>query len=275
MIGALVIVFREIIEAGLIVGIVLGMTRGVPGRGAYVAGGVAAGVLGASILALFAGAVSEAFSGRGQEILNAGVLCVAVLMLTWHNAWMARHGVELAAESKALGRSVKDGSRPLMALAIVCGVAVLREGSELVLFLYSIVASGTSVAELSVGFVLGVGAGVVLSAVSYLGLVAIPSRYIFKVTGVLIILLAAGMAGRAVVYVYNAGLIAGLGPDLWDTSGFVSDDSILGRVLSTLMGYTDRPTALQAVAYLGTVLFMVTVAKAGGPARRPQLAQKA
>src|SRR6266550_452131 len=98
MFGALVIVFREVIEAGLIIGIVLAATRGVGGRGQWVAGGVVAGALGAGIVALFAEAIADAFEGSGQELFNASVLGAAVLMLMWHAAWMARHGREMAAE---------------------------------------------------------------------------------------------------------------------------------------------------------------------------------
>jgi len=96
MLGALVIVFREAIEAGLIVGIVLAATRGVPNRAAWVGLGIGVGAVGAGIIALFAEAISGAFEGAGQELLNASVLGAAVVMLMWHNAWMARHGRELA-----------------------------------------------------------------------------------------------------------------------------------------------------------------------------------
>lgn len=92
MLGSLIIVFREVIEAGLVIGIVLAATRGIAGRGWWVAGGIAAGVTGAAIAAAFAGALSTAFSGNGQDIFSASILCVAVLMLAWHVIWMARHG---------------------------------------------------------------------------------------------------------------------------------------------------------------------------------------
>ena len=142
MLGALVIVFREVLEAGLIIGIVMAASRGAPGRGAWIAAGVLAGVVGAGIIALFAGAIADAFEGSGQELLNATVLGAAVLMLMWHNAWMARHGRELAAEMSAVGAAVSAGQRPMTALAVVVGLAVLREGSETVLFLYGIAAGG-------------------------------------------------------------------------------------------------------------------------------------
>src|SRR5579863_6580657 len=141
MLASLVIVFREVIEAGLIVGIVLAATRSVPRRGWWVAGGVFAGTLGACLVAAFAGELGALFNGSGQELFNATILLVAVGMLTWHNAWMAGHGRELAHDVRAVGSAVAAGDRPLTALAVVVGVAVLREGSEVVLFLYGIFAA--------------------------------------------------------------------------------------------------------------------------------------
>jgi high-affinity iron transporter len=265
MIGALVIVFREVIEAGMIVGIVLAATRGVAGRGAYVSGGVGAGVAGAAIVAAFAGTISDAFEGAGQELLNAAVLAIAVVMLTWHNVWMARHGREIAAQMHSLGVAVSDGSRPLMALAVVVGAAVLREGAEVVLFLYGIVASGTTANSMLVGGLLGLAGGVALSGLTYFGLLAIPSRYIFSVTSVLIALLAAGMAAQSVAYLNAAGSLTILDRVLWDTSAVLPEDGIAGRLLHTLIGYTAQPTGLQLIAYAATLAVMAVLMRIARP----------
>jgi high-affinity iron transporter len=272
MLGALVIVFREVIEAGLIIGIVLAATRGVPGRGNWVAAGVAAGALGAGVVALFAEAIANAFEGSGQELLNASVLGAAVVMLMWHTAWMARHGREMAAEMAAVGAAVTAGQRPMTALAVVVGLAVLREGSEVVLFLYGVLAAGTSGSSLFVGGLLGLAAGAAFTALTYYGLLSIPTRYIFAVTSVLIALLAAGMAAQAVQYLDNAGVISVLGRRLWDSSGVLPQDGMLGRLLHTLIGYTDRPTELQLLAYLGTLALMAALAWVATPARSPRTA---
>ena len=256
MLGALIIVFREVIEAGLIIGIVLAATRGVSGRARWVTTGVVGGVLGAAVVALFAGAISEAFEGAGQELFNASVLGIAVIMLMWHNAWMAWHGREIAAEMRSVGTAVSEGARPLTALAIVVGLAVLREGSEVVLFLYGIMASGTSGMSLLVGGVLGVAAGGLFTALTYFGLLAIPTRYIFSVTSWLIALLAAGMAAQAVQFLNNGGLLLVLGRTMWDTSWLLSEGSIMGKLMHTLIGYTERPTELQLVVYIGTLFAM-------------------
>jgi len=256
MLGALIIVFREVIEAGLIVGIVMAATRGVPDRSRWIMIGIGAGVLGAAIVAMFAGVISEAFQGAGQELFNASVLGVAVIMLMWHNAWMARHGREIADEMRRVGTAVSEGAKPLTALAIVVGLAVLREGSEVVLFLYGIMASGTSGSALLVGGLLGIAAGAAFSALTYLGLLAIPSRYIFSVTSWLIALLAAGMAAQAVQFLTNAGLVVALDRTLWDTSWLLSEKSIFGRLLHTLIGYIDRPTEMQLLVYVATLSAM-------------------
>ncbi len=256
MLGALIIVFREVIEAGLIVGIVMAATRGVPTRGRWINIGIGSGVLGAAIVALFAGVISQAFEGSGQELFNASVLGVAVVMLMWHNAWMARHGREIAAEMRSIGTAVSEGAKPLTALAIVVGIAVLREGSEVVLFLYGIMAQGTSGSALLAGGVLGIAAGAAFSGLTYMGLLAIPTRHIFTVTTWLIALLAAGMAAQSVQFLNNAGFAEVLGRTVWDTSWLLSEGSILGRMLHALIGYTERPTELQLAVYLGTLFAM-------------------
>jgi high-affinity iron transporter len=256
MLGALIIVFREVIEAGLIVGIVMAATRGVPDRSRWIMIGIGAGVLGAAIVAMFAGVISEAFQGAGQELFNASVLGVAVIMLMWHNAWMARHGREIADEMRRVGTAVSEGAKPLTALAIVVGLAVLREGSEVVLFLYGILASGTTVSSLLTGGLLGIAAGAAFSALTYFGLLAIPNRYIFSVTSWLIALLAAGMAAQSVQFLNNAGLVVALDHTVWDTSWLLSEGSIFGRLLHALIGYTERPTEMQLVVYVCILIAM-------------------
>ena len=119
----------------------------------------AVGILGACVVAIFAGALSNLFAGMGQELFNAAILSVAVVMLTWHNVWMARHGSELAGELRSAGQAVVEGSKSLLALAVVVGVAVLREGSEVVLFLYGVIAGGDSGWDVAFGGFAGLALG--------------------------------------------------------------------------------------------------------------------
>jgi high-affinity iron transporter len=262
MLGALIIVFREVIEAGLIVGIVLAVTATIPARGRWIAGGVAAGVAGAVVVAAFAEALSRALAGVGQELFNAGILALAVVMLAWHNIWMARHGKELAAHIGDVGRAVSDGSRSLLALAVVVGVAVLREGSEVALFLYGLaISGGSTAAELLAGAALGLALGAGLTGLTYYGLVKIPARHLFGVTSVLVTFLAAGLAAQCVAFLQQAGFADVLQQTAWDTSWLLSDSSLAGRVLHTLIGYADQPSELQVVVYGLTIALIVGLTK--------------
>lgn len=262
MLASLLIVFREVLEAGLIVGVVAAATRGIAGRWRWIFGGIAAGVLGASLLAVFAGALSAAFAGNGQEVFNACVLIVAVLMLSWHQLWMASHGREMARQVRAVGQAVALGQKSMLAVGIVVAVAVLREGSEVVLFLYGIAASTQQgPVPLLIGGVLGVACGAVVSWLLYRGLVAIPLQRLFSVTGWLIALLAAGMAGQAAAILAGADLIPSWGYQLWDTSWLLPEDGLFGRALHALVGYSDRPLGAQLAAYLAVLGTLVLAAR--------------
>jgi high-affinity iron transporter len=258
VLAALIIVFREVFEAGLIIGIVLAVTGSVPHRNRWIGGGVLAGALAACIVAAFAGALSQLFAGMGQELFNAAILGLAVIMLTWHNVWMARHGREMAGEIRAVGQAVADGTKSLLALAVVVGVAVLREGSEVALFLYGVAASdGGSALSLAIGGVIGLALGGAVCLLTYFGLMRIPPRALFATTTVLITLLAAGMAAQAVAFLERANWPNSLDTVVWDSSWLLSDKSIAGRTMHTLIGYTDQPTGMQLLVYVAVLIVTV------------------
>ena len=202
--------------------------------------------------------------------LNAAVLFAAVAMLGWHNIWMTRHGRELTLAANQLGVAVRAGTRPLWAVSFAVGLAVLREGSEVVLFLYGIAAAGDGgLASFAIGGTLGLLAGVTAGAALYLGLVSIPLRHLFAVTSWLVLLLAAGMASQAAAFLMQADLLPPLGLDLWDTSFLLSEQSLPGRVLHTLIGYTAQPTGVQLVFYLATLLVIGGLMRLVGNATPP------
>ncbi len=269
MLATAIIVFREVLEAALVVSIVLAATRGVFRRGLWVSGGVLGGLAGATAVALFAEAISAAASGVGQELFNAAVLFVAVVMLGWHNIWMSQHGRELANNLKSVGEAVRGGASPMHVLAAVVAVAVLREGSELVLFLYGIAASESGASSgMLTGALVGVAAGAAVGAALYLGLLRIPSRRLFAVTGWMILLLAAGMASQGAAFLVQADILPTLGERVWDTARLISDEGVPGRVLHALIGYTARPYGIQVLFYLVTLGGIVALMKIVNGAKR-------
>jgi high-affinity iron transporter len=269
MLGAGIIVFREVLEAGLIVGIVMAASAGAPRRGFWISCGLAAGIVGAAVVALFAAEIAAAAAGIGQELMNATILLLAVGMLGWHNIWMSRHGRELAATAHALGGAVISGARPLYVLAVVTGLAVLREGSETVLFLYGLAAGGGLTAgSLIAGGALGVVGGIAVGAALYFGLLRIPTRRLFVVTGWMILLLAAGMASQAAGFLVQADLLPPFGDAVWDTSSVLTEDSVLGKALHTLVGYVSRPDGIQILFYIITLAGIWLLTRAvGGPVK--------
>ena len=255
MFGTALIVFREVLEAALIVGIVGAATRGIAGRSRWIAGGIAAGIVGSIAVAGGAEVLAQLAEGMGQELFNAAVLGVAVVMLAWHNIWMSVHGRELAAEAKKVGGDIRSGARTLSVLLVVIAVAVLREGSETVLFLYGVALSGEhSATAMAIGGVLGLGGGALVGYMLFHGLLRIPIRHFFTATSVLVLLLAAGMASQAARFLIQANVLPSLAAPLWDTSSVISNSSLAGKVLQGLVGYDAQPAGMQLAFYITALL---------------------
>jgi high-affinity iron transporter len=271
MYSSALIVFREVLEAALVVTIVLAAARGVKGRGAVVAIGLTAGLLGALGVAFLADTIAGLFEGMGQEVFNATVLLLAVLMLGWHNIWMSSHAKSNKLGFENIGASVREGSKPPYVLSVAVALAVLREGSEIVLFLHGVAASGQGSAGMLTGGVVGLLLGALFGAMLYLGLLRIPARHIFKVMSWMILLLAAGMASQAVGFLMQAGYLPDQQP-LWNTSGLLPVHSIFGQLMHILVGYDARPTALQLAMYVATIAVIILGMKTAG-ATRPQPAK--
>jgi high-affinity iron transporter len=271
MLATAVIMFREVLEASLIIAIVLGASRGIAGRGRWISAGIVLGLLGASIVAIMANVASSEFSGNGQAILNAVILLGAVAMLTWHNVWMSAHGRQLSSEVKAVGMDVQSGQRPLAALLVITMVAVMREGSEAVLFLWAIATSGEQDLNMVMGGLGGVFAGIMVGLLLYIGLLRIPVRYFFSITGWLILLLASGLAAQAAGFLNQIGLLPSLGNGVWNTTDILDQSSLVGQLLHILVGYIARPSGIQIVFYIGTFLTILTLMRAYGGSRGRQV----
>lgn len=255
MFSAALIVFRESLEAALFVGIVAAATRGLPGRGRWLGAGVGLGVLGAVLLALMAEQIGAAFDGIGQDLLNIGVLTLALGMLLWHCLWVSTHSHEMVSEARQIGSAVQTGTRKPWALIVAVALAVLREGAETVLFVAGsasadggLEAPGVLGAS-SVGLALGAGLGWLV----YAGLSRIPVKHLFNATNVLIAILAASIASQLMRALAQAGLLEAWSSPLWDSSHWLSPDSSLGTLAHALVGYDARPSAAQLASYLGVL----------------------
>lgn len=273
MFTTVLIVFRESLEAALLVGVVAAATRGLVGRARWLSFGVAAGVVGAVLLALMAGQLSGWLDGLGQDAVNIGVLTIALAMLLWHCIWVSTHTRQMVTEARSLGQAVQQGQRPPWALLVVVALAVLREGAETVLFVSgSLTSSSTSGGTLFSAVLIGIALGAALGAVIYAGLTQVPTRHVFSVTNVLIALLAASLASQLVRALAQAGLLQSWTTPVWDTSGVLAQDSAAGTFMHALVGYDARPSAAQLTAYVAVlaVIYLGTrLLRSTAPLARP------
>lgn len=261
MFGAGLIVFRESLEAALLIGIMAAATRGLAKRNLWIVIGISAGLIGSFVVAGLTEYIAQLANGGGQELFNAAILGIAVVMIGWHNIWMASHGAEMASKAKQVGADIRDGAQELSAIAIVVALAVLREGSETVLFLQGIASSEQSQADtVLIGGAFGLVAGAALGFVIYAGLVRIPIRKLFAVTSALLVLVAAGLAGQMARFLIQGDWVPSLASPLWDSTNILPINSVLGSALHILIGYESRPSGTQVLFYMATVICIVVAA---------------
>lgn len=261
MLQIIIVVFREILEISLIVGILTAVTKNIPGRTKWIASGLLIGLTGSAALAFFTDKISETFDGLGQEIFNGIILATAAIMISWTVIWMQKHAKSISGELKHLSKSIKDGKAPLYSLLFVVLFSTLREGAEVVLFAYSSYISGVAIDQIFLGLFIGLSLGISFGFALYFGMLKIFGKYFFMVTTWILIFLASGIMAQAFGFWINADLLPALGNPLWDTSEILSQTSIFGKFLHIFLGYIDRPAGLQLIAYLVNLSVLATALK--------------
>ena len=249
--GAAFLMTREGLEASLIVGIVLGYLAKTENRRYF--GYIWLGTAAAVALSVAAGAalfftIGE-LEGRSEQIFEGIAMLSAVVVLTWMIFWMRKQAANIKQELEAqLATAIAAGSA--VGLASVVFFAVLREGWETALFLFAISESSTPMAT-GIGAVVGLAISISLGVGIYLGSRRLNLRQFFTVTGLLLIVFAAGLLAHAVHEFQEAGLLPETVEHLWNTNGIVSEDSHFGKFLTALFGYNGDPSALEVGAWLG------------------------
>lgn len=248
---SLLVVLREALEAGIIIALALSYLRKLDQmryRWHVLLGGGAA-----LFLSIAAGAAlelsSRSISGRAMEIMEGSAMLFAAAMLTLMIFWMARQAATLGANLRQDVRRALERGSPLT-LSLLAFTAVGREGLETVLFLFA-GSTTTSTSLYWLGAAIGLLIAMFLAYLIYLGSARLPLKAFFNVTGVLLIVLAAGLISNGLKELLEAGVITSLGPHVWDTYNYVPDNSQLGRFLATVLGYDSSPHLFALVAYVG------------------------
>ena len=256
MFSITVVIFREVFEISLIAGVLLAATRGTVGRRRWISWGIACGAAASVILAFFTESLSQAMEGTAQEVFNACILFIAAAMIAWTVIWMRVYGRRMTEDMRRIGKQVANNEKPLHTLAVVAGLAALREGSEMVLFTFGILTSGRNVWEAVAGCALGIFLGVLVGTVLYFGLVKVSPKHLFSVTSLLLVFLAAGMVAQALLFLSSVGYVPEWGAAIWDTSSLLPEKSAVGRFLHVLLGYAEKPSGIQLTGYFSTLILI-------------------
>ncbi|EAY9327149.1 iron permease [Salmonella enterica] len=259
MIAVILIVFREVLEAGLIISVILAACKGYKISHLVIAG-ITSGVIFSGLLSLFTNSIENALSGTGQEVFNSALLLTATLMLSWQIVWMSTKGKEMADASRNEVRNILSEGNKNYAIAVVVAIAVMREGSEVVLFMYSIIIStGTSVTAMFTGGIIGVVAGIVFTFLLYRGLILIPLKFIFLLSNIILTFIAAGLASQGIGILSSIDIIPAIKDTVWDSSWLLSDNSWQGGLARAIFGYTSTPSGVQIITWILVATLIISI----------------
>jgi high-affinity iron transporter len=256
MLQIAIVVFREILEIALILGILVSATKEIPNRSKWISSGLFFGLLTAALLAFFTDKISESLDGVGQEFFNGLILITASSMIAWTVLWMQKHAKSISKELREISNSIKTGNKPLYALFFVVFFSVLREGAEIVLFVYSYYISQVNLFDILAGLTIGILLGCSFGYAIYLGMLKLFGKYFFKITTWLLVFISAGIASAGIGFWINAELIPSFINPIFDLSNILPEQSFFGKFLHIFFGYIDQPSATQFFTYLAVVIFL-------------------
>lgn len=254
MLFSFLVTLREGFEIALVVAIVLGYLARTGNRQHF--RDVWTGVAAAAVLAFLVGLVlyltTSSLSGRALEIFEGTTMLIAVVVLTWMVFWMRRQAASIGGELRAQVQvAIQRGS--LFALAGLAFSAVAREGIETALFLFagSAASNGAGLA-FWLGGIAGFAVAGALGYVFYRGSHRLPIGPFFTVTGIVVLVLAAGLVSNGLAELHEGGVLPAIGNERpWDMDHVLSMSTTTGQFLHTLFGYDSAPMWMQIVAFWG------------------------
>ena len=270
MSAAFLIVFREMLEMTLILGMLLAVCRDWADR-VWIALGALLGLCGAWIVALFMEQLEGALDGNGEFLFNAGLLLMASVMLVLTMIWLGRQGVAWRQRTQAVSRQLESGRMPGLPLAMLGFAAVIREGAETVFFMFSLW-HGNQMQALWTGGMFGAVAAFLLGAAVYRQLIKVRLKTLFALMSWLLAFVAAGLASQAVYYLVLMDWLPPLVEHVWDFSSWLPRESLAGTLLRVLFGYDEAPSGMQMLTfflYLALALVLVRRVRHGGAEAAP------
>lgn len=256
MISSFIIIFRETLEAALVIGILLSYLK-VTGQSKYnpiiylsTAAGIIMSIIGAYIFTAIAGG----FEGRAEEIFEGFVMLIGAALLTTMILWMMKQQHSASDIEQKADRYISKGK--LYSLALLVFVSVLREGIESVIFLSALnFSSGSSIAGASLGFI----AAIILGFLIFTGSKKVSLKIFFMLTNILLILFAAGLLAHGIHELQEAFLLPVFIEHLWDINNLFHEKGTLGGIAKGLFGYNGNPSLIEVAAYSSYIIFVAVI----------------
>ena len=254
------VIFRESLEIFLILGVIFAATKNLSKRYYAIFAGVFFGAMGAVVLAYSTSYISSKYDGFGKELFDISLLSLTIIMILFTTIWMRDRGTIIKQEISA---AIEQAETPKTYFLLISMIAALffREGAEIVLFVSGISTSYKfSIFEIFTAASYGLLSSIFFTGITYLGLFKLSGKYIFKITSLLLTLIAAGLVAEVINLFSSIGMFTS--EQYWD-SGWLIDDqnSIAGIVLKSMLGYNARPTKLQIYSYFFTIFSFLLIQK--------------
>ena len=256
MLPTYLLALREGLEAALIIGIVLGALAKIRRNDLSLAvwlgtvSAVGISILTAVLLTSFGMSLEE----TAEQIFEGVTMLIAAGILTWMIFWMSKQARFLKSELEAdvNKAAASTGKRAVFWLAFI---AVVREGVELALFITAAFFAGdqnqlmTNIIQTLAGTILGLGTAALLGWTLFATTVRLDLRRFFQVTGLLLILFAAGLVAHGVHEFNEVGWIPAVVEHIWDLNSIIDETSLGGQLLKTLFGYNGNPSLTEMISY--------------------------
>ncbi len=261
MLSSFLIAFREGLEAFLIVGIIVSYLFKI-GEKKYIKQ-VIFGVIAAIFVSIGLAYIFElafgGFTGRPEEIFEGSVMILAVIILTYMVFWMNRQAAMIRSDIEvSVGEAISKGK--VIGLFFLGFIVVLREGAETVLFFRAISYQASS-KELIIGGVIGIVSSILLALIFFTSTMKVNLSLFFKITGIIIIALAAGLLSTGIHEFQEAGVIPIIKDHIYDVSNILSNESIGGGILKSLLGYNPSPSLLETIIYFLYIIVMFALVR--------------
>jgi high-affinity iron transporter len=257
MLSSFFISFREGLEAFLIIGIIISYLYKINEKryikhvifGALIAIALSIGI--AYIFELLLGG----FEGKLEQIFEGSIMLLAVVVLTYMIFWMNNQAKKIKGDIEISIENVIDKGR-IFNLFFLGFIAVLREGAETVLF-FRAISFQTSSKELIIGGVIGIISSIILAFVFFVSTKKVNLALFFRITGILIMFIAAGLLSTSLHEFQEAKIIPVIKDNIYNINSLISKDSVAGGILNSLFGYNPSPSLLETVIYLAYILVII------------------